>query len=254
MCFFVSWQVHSLDLLVRLNTHQLVTVSYSFEDRAFSGPQASRWQRSGAKHWWHGRLCPRPMSHRWLEASSHGGGDRLAATPPAAHGLSPVCHQFVPIESLNPDICQLQVLQRTVEALAAEGRKYIGVLYGGFMLTKAQLESCHFLAVLGESWRGTILVLDSLEMFRVCAKEIALVILGISTAGKIWKIWKIWRCLFRLSDFWSCHVLSKSNLELLTVRRMGQCFWSTTAVLVTLRLRRTISLAITATRCNQNET
>merc|ERR1712066_543362 len=28
------------------------------------------------------------------------------------------------------------VLQRTVEALAKEGRKYIGVLYGGFMLTK----------------------------------------------------------------------------------------------------------------------
>ena len=32
---------------------------------------------------------------------------------------------------------------------------------------------------------GAILVLDSLEMFRVCAKEIALVIRGISTAGKI---------------------------------------------------------------------
>eukprot|EP00443_Scrippsiella_acuminata_P129955 CAMPEP_0115689052 /NCGR_PEP_ID=MMETSP0272-20121206/61339_1 /TAXON_ID=71861 /ORGANISM="Scrippsiella trochoidea, Strain CCMP3099" /LENGTH=1176 /DNA_ID=CAMNT_0003128783 /DNA_START=42 /DNA_END=3568 /DNA_ORIENTATION=+ len=29
------------------------------------------------------------------------------------------------------------VLQRTVEALAMEGRKYIGVLYGGFMLTKS---------------------------------------------------------------------------------------------------------------------
>jgi len=29
-----------------------------------------------------------------------------------------------------------EVLQRTVEALAKEGRKYIGVLYGGFMLTK----------------------------------------------------------------------------------------------------------------------
>jgi hypothetical protein len=156
MCFFVSWQVHSLDLLVRLNTHQLVTVSCSFEDRVFSGPQASRWQRSGAKHWWHGRLCPRPMSHRWLEASSHGGGGRLAATPPAVHGLS----QFVTsLSPLNPDICQLQVLQRTVEALAAEGRKYIGVLYGGFMLTKAQLESCHFLAVLGESCRGPSLSL-----------------------------------------------------------------------------------------------
>ncbi len=29
-----------------------------------------------------------------------------------------------------------EVLQRTVEALKAEGRSYIGVLYGGFMLTK----------------------------------------------------------------------------------------------------------------------
>lgn len=29
-----------------------------------------------------------------------------------------------------------EVLQRTVEALASEGRTYIGVLYGGFMLTK----------------------------------------------------------------------------------------------------------------------
>merc|ERR1719410_1551029 len=28
------------------------------------------------------------------------------------------------------------ILQRTVEAMAAEGRKYVGVLYGGFMLTK----------------------------------------------------------------------------------------------------------------------
>ena len=40
-------------------------------------------------------------------------------------------------DDLKPQV--LEVLQRTVEALAAEGRKYIGVLYGGFMLTKVQL-------------------------------------------------------------------------------------------------------------------
>jgi len=37
-------------------------------------------------------------------------------------------------DDLKPQVTE--VLQRTVEALAAEGRKYIGVLYGGFMLTK----------------------------------------------------------------------------------------------------------------------
>ena len=35
-----------------------------------AGPQASWWQWPGAKHRWHGRLCPRPMSDRWPEASS----------------------------------------------------------------------------------------------------------------------------------------------------------------------------------------
>ena len=34
-----------------------------------------------------------------------------------------------------------EVLQRTVEALAPEGRKYVGVLYGGFMLTKELIQT-----------------------------------------------------------------------------------------------------------------
>merc|ERR1719356_2322487 len=37
-------------------------------------------------------------------------------------------------EDLKPQV--QAILQKTVEALAADGRPYIGVLYGGFMLTK----------------------------------------------------------------------------------------------------------------------
>merc|ERR1719282_1570085 len=36
--------------------------------------------------------------------------------------------------ALRPEV--QAILQKTVEALAKEGRTYIGVLYGGFMLTK----------------------------------------------------------------------------------------------------------------------
>jgi phosphoribosylamine--glycine ligase len=45
---------------------------------------------------------------------------------------------YAPAPCLTPDlkIAVERVLQQTVEALAKEGRKYIGVLYGGFMLTK----------------------------------------------------------------------------------------------------------------------
>ena len=61
-------------------------------------------------------------------------------------------------DDLKPQV--LEVLQRTVEALAAEGRKYIGVLYGGFMLTKAQLGP-------GVTWAiHDHHDLDRLEMFR----------------------------------------------------------------------------------------
>jgi len=45
---------------------------------------------------------------------------------------------YSPAPCLTPDLRQKvdAILQKTVESLAAEGRKYIGVLYGGFMLTK----------------------------------------------------------------------------------------------------------------------
>eukprot|EP00931_Biecheleriopsis_adriatica_P037646 TRINITY_DN21592_c0_g7_i1.p1 TRINITY_DN21592_c0_g7~~TRINITY_DN21592_c0_g7_i1.p1 ORF type:complete len:460 (-),score=130.10 TRINITY_DN21592_c0_g7_i1:75-1406(-) len=45
---------------------------------------------------------------------------------------------YAPAPCLTPDLKVKveEVLQRTVEALAKEGRKYVGVLYGGFMLTK----------------------------------------------------------------------------------------------------------------------
>ena len=45
---------------------------------------------------------------------------------------------YAPAPCLTPELrVQVEeVLQRTVEALAKEGRRYVGVLYGGFMLTK----------------------------------------------------------------------------------------------------------------------
>lgn len=45
---------------------------------------------------------------------------------------------YAPAPCLTPDLRKEveAVLQRTVEALAKEGRPYVGVLYGGFMLTK----------------------------------------------------------------------------------------------------------------------
>merc|ERR1719229_49404 len=45
---------------------------------------------------------------------------------------------YAPAPCLTADLKEIvkDVLQRTVEALAKEGRKYVGVLYGGFMLTK----------------------------------------------------------------------------------------------------------------------
>jgi len=45
---------------------------------------------------------------------------------------------FAPAPCLTPKLKREveAILQKTVEALAQEGRKYIGVLYGGFMLTK----------------------------------------------------------------------------------------------------------------------
>jgi phosphoribosylamine--glycine ligase/phosphoribosylglycinamide formyltransferase/phosphoribosylformylglycinamidine cyclo-ligase/phosphoribosylamine--glycine ligase/phosphoribosylformylglycinamidine cyclo-ligase len=45
---------------------------------------------------------------------------------------------YAPAPCLTPDLKPKvqEVLQKTVEALASDGRPYIGVLYGGFMLTK----------------------------------------------------------------------------------------------------------------------
>lgn len=45
---------------------------------------------------------------------------------------------YAPAPCLTPKLRREveEILQRTVEALAKEGRKYVGVLYGGFMLTK----------------------------------------------------------------------------------------------------------------------
>eukprot|EP00429_Kryptoperidinium_foliaceum_P070239 CAMPEP_0176050710 /NCGR_PEP_ID=MMETSP0120_2-20121206/25206_1 /TAXON_ID=160619 /ORGANISM="Kryptoperidinium foliaceum, Strain CCMP 1326" /LENGTH=638 /DNA_ID=CAMNT_0017384145 /DNA_START=40 /DNA_END=1956 /DNA_ORIENTATION=- len=45
---------------------------------------------------------------------------------------------YAPAPCLTPKLRKEveQILQKTVESLAAEGRTYIGVLYGGFMLTK----------------------------------------------------------------------------------------------------------------------
>mmetsp|Transcript_13071 Transcript_13071/g.24702 ORF Transcript_13071/g.24702 Transcript_13071/m.24702 type:complete len:446 (+) Transcript_13071:28-1365(+) len=45
---------------------------------------------------------------------------------------------YAPAPCLTPELAEQvkDVLQRTVEALAKEGRRYVGVLYGGFMLTK----------------------------------------------------------------------------------------------------------------------
>ena len=45
------------------------------------------------------------------------------------------CVELYPKHSMS-QVQVEEVLQRTVEALAKEGRKYVGVLYGGFMLTK----------------------------------------------------------------------------------------------------------------------
>jgi len=45
---------------------------------------------------------------------------------------------YAPAPCLTPELRKEveKILQKTVESLAAEGRTYIGVLYGGFMLTK----------------------------------------------------------------------------------------------------------------------
>lgn len=45
---------------------------------------------------------------------------------------------YAPAPCLTPElkVAVAEILQRTVDALAKEERKYVGVLYGGFMLTK----------------------------------------------------------------------------------------------------------------------
>ncbi|CAK9100746.1 Bifunctional purine biosynthetic protein purD [Includes: Phosphoribosylamine--glycine ligase (Glycinamide ribonucleotide synthetase) (GARS) (Phosphoribosylglycinamide synthetase) [Durusdinium trenchii] len=50
---------------------------------------------------------------------------------------------YAPAPCLTDDLKPFvkEVLQRTVEALAPEGRKYVGVLYGGFMLTKELIQT-----------------------------------------------------------------------------------------------------------------
>jgi len=60
-----------------------------------------------------------------------------------------------------------KVLQRTVEAMASEGRKYVGVLYGGFMLTKEGPMLLEYNCRFGDPETEVLLPLLDSDLFEV---------------------------------------------------------------------------------------
>mmetsp|Transcript_17441 Transcript_17441/g.49753 ORF Transcript_17441/g.49753 Transcript_17441/m.49753 type:complete len:657 (+) Transcript_17441:45-2015(+) len=65
------------------------------------------------------------------------------------------------------------ILQKTVQALAAEGRRYVGVLYGGFMLTKGGPKLLEYNCRFGDPEAEVLLPLLDSDLFEValaCAK------------------------------------------------------------------------------------
>merc|ERR1719181_1946937 len=76
---------------------------------------------------------------------------------------------YCPAPCLTPRLQrEVQViLQRTVEALAKEGRTYIGVLYGGFMLTKNGPMLLEYNCRFGDPETQVILPLLDSDLFEV---------------------------------------------------------------------------------------
>mmetsp|Transcript_63132 Transcript_63132/g.150502 ORF Transcript_63132/g.150502 Transcript_63132/m.150502 type:complete len:643 (-) Transcript_63132:95-2023(-) len=82
---------------------------------------------------------------------------------------------YAPAPCLVPRLAKEveQILQRTVDALASEGRPYIGVLYGGFMLTKTGPMLLEYNCRFGDPETQVLLPLldsDLFEVARGCAE------------------------------------------------------------------------------------
>jgi len=82
---------------------------------------------------------------------------------------------YAPAPCLTPALRKEveSVLQRTIEALFAEGRKYIGVLYGGFMLTRHGPMLLEYNCRFGDPETQVLLPLLDSDLFEVamgCAK------------------------------------------------------------------------------------
>lgn len=76
---------------------------------------------------------------------------------------------YAPAPCLTPKLRREveDVLQRTVDAMAAEGRKYIGVLYGGFMLTKDGPKLLEYNCRFGDPETQVLLPLLDSDLFEV---------------------------------------------------------------------------------------
>lgn len=76
---------------------------------------------------------------------------------------------YAPAPCLTPRLRRevIDVLQRTVEGLAAEGRTYIGVLYGGFMLTREGPMLLEYNCRFGDPETQVLLPLLESDLFQV---------------------------------------------------------------------------------------
>ena len=142
----------------------------------------------------------------------------------------------------------LQVLQRTVEALAAEGRKYVGVLYGGFMLTKESGMHRN-----GWEWSGLGLwkaeMVEAVERVFVFHFRKKMVVASIETTQSREE-----------RTFWCKPLTWAASVGVCLIDLVGQvartvlCCWSTTAVLGIQRHRcalRMFKRLIEVRRCSR---
>lgn len=76
---------------------------------------------------------------------------------------------YAPAPCLTPSLKRTveEVLQRTVDALAKEGRTYVGVLYGGFMLTKSGPMLLEYNCRFGDPETQVLLPLLDSDLFEV---------------------------------------------------------------------------------------
>jgi phosphoribosylamine--glycine ligase/phosphoribosylglycinamide formyltransferase/phosphoribosylformylglycinamidine cyclo-ligase/phosphoribosylamine--glycine ligase/phosphoribosylformylglycinamidine cyclo-ligase len=76
---------------------------------------------------------------------------------------------YAPAPCLTPDLRRevQDVLQRTVTAMASEGRKYTGILYGGFMLTREGPKLLEYNCRFGDPETQVLLPLLESDLFEV---------------------------------------------------------------------------------------